>query len=167
MFQTVNGFLQSWGYEAEGTQRMLDALTDESLSQEVSPLDRTLGRIAWHVVGTIHEMMSRTGLQFEAPSEDAPVPTCAKEIAETYRRVNKAFVDAVKAQWTDSTLGQLSDMYGEEQPNSFFLMILIRHQIHHRGQMTVLMRQAGLSVPGLYGPSREEWANFGMAVPSI
>ncbi|MBI2416475.1 MAG: hypothetical protein HYV28_00920 [Ignavibacteriales bacterium] len=28
--------------------------------------------------------------------------------------------------------------------------------------MTVLMRQAGLKVPGAYGPSREEWAAYGM-----
>lgn len=33
--------------------------------------------------------------------------------------------------------------------------------------MTVLMRQAGLVVPGIYGPSKEEWANFGMESPQI
>ncbi|MCK4657684.1 MAG: hypothetical protein KAT85_11650, partial [candidate division Zixibacteria bacterium] len=39
--------------------------------------------------------------------------------------------------------------------------------IHHRGQMTVLMRQAGLKVPGVYGPSMEEWEHFGMKKPEI
>ena len=39
-------------------------------------------------------------------------------------------------------------------PNSIFLMTLINHQNHHRGQMTVLMRQAGLTVPGVYIPQR-------------
>ena len=38
------------------------------------------------------------------------------------------------------------------------LNVLIRHQIHHRGQMTILMRQAGVVVPSVYGPSREETA---------
>jgi len=42
------------------------------------------------------------------------------------------------------------------------LVSLITHQAHHRGQMTVLMRQAGLKVPGVYGPAREEWAAMGM-----
>ena len=41
------------------------------------------------------------------------------------------------------------------------LFYLIAHQTHHRGQMTVLMRQAGLRVPGIYGPAKEEWAAFG------
>jgi hypothetical protein len=46
--------------------------------------------------------------------------------------------------------------------NGSLLLFLLQHQSHHRGQMTVLMRQAGLSVPGIYGPSKEEWARFGM-----
>ena len=37
MYQTIEGFLQSWTYEAESTQKMLDVLTDESLSQEIAP----------------------------------------------------------------------------------------------------------------------------------
>jgi len=45
------------------------------------------------------------------------------------------------------------------------LSSLILHQAHHRGQMTVLMRQAGLAVPGIYGPAKEEWAAMGMAAP--
>ena len=28
--------------------------------------------------------------------------------------------------------------------------------------MTVLMRQAGVPVPGMYGPSKEEWAAMGL-----
>jgi uncharacterized damage-inducible protein DinB len=49
-------------------------------------------------------------------------------------------------------------MYGEQWSRGAVLSALILHQVHHRAQMTVLMRQAGLKVPGLYGPAREEWA---------
>lgn len=31
--------------------------------------------------------------------------------------------------------------------------------------MTVLMRQAGLPVPGIYGPAKEEWTTFGLEAP--
>jgi uncharacterized damage-inducible protein DinB len=54
-------------------------------------------------------------------------------------------------------------MYGEKWTRGFTLYVLIAHQSHHRGQMTVLMRQAGLKVPGVCGPSKEEWAAYGMA----
>jgi uncharacterized damage-inducible protein DinB len=45
--------------------------------------------------------------------------------------------------------------------------VLVTHQTHHRAQMTVLMRQAGLQVPGIYGPVKEGWAAYGMNVPAV
>jgi uncharacterized damage-inducible protein DinB len=47
------------------------------------------------------------------------------------------------------------------------LQILVRHEIHHRGQMTVLMRQARLKLPGIYGPSKEEWSKYGAQPPEV
>lgn len=48
--------------------------------------------------------------------------------------------------------------FGRSLPMTTVLNGLIRHQIHHRGQMTILMRQAGVVMPGVYGPSQEETA---------
>jgi len=58
-------------------------------------------------------------------------------------------------------------MYGYNWKRGYSLFILIIHQTHHLGQMSVLMRQAGLKVPGIYGPSKEEWAQFGMQEPEV
>jgi len=167
MFTSVQAFEQSWKQESESTQKLLDVLTDESLNQEVSPQDRTLGRIAWHIVTTLHEMMSRTGLEFDAPHHDAPLPSSASVIADSYRKASGNMLEAIRKNWTDATLLETSEMYGESWPNGLTLSILISHQIHHRGQMTVLMRQAGLRVPGVYGPSREEWAEMNMQAPTV
>jgi uncharacterized damage-inducible protein DinB len=52
-------------------------------------------------------------------------------------------------------------MYGMDWNKGTTLHILVTHQTHHRGQFTVLMRQAGLKVPGVYGPSKEEWIAYG------
>ena len=167
MFNSIEEFLTNWDHESESTQKILDTLTDESLSQEVSPKDRTLGRIAWHIVTTLDEMVSRTGLDFKATPHDAPVPEKAAEIAEAYRSSNNTMVAAIKEQWNEETLNELKEMYGEQWSVATILSILTSHQTHHRGQMTVLMRQAGLSVPGAYGPSREEWALFGEEAPKV
>ena len=58
------------------------------------------------------------------------------------------------------------NMYGQMWTREATLTSLVVHQIHHRAQMTVLMRQAGLKVPGIYGPSKEEWGQFGMQAPA-
>jgi uncharacterized damage-inducible protein DinB len=61
-------------------------------------------------------------------------------------------LEAVKSQWTDATLDASDAMYGQMWKRGYTLTALIFHQIHHRGQMTVLMRQAGLPVPGFTVP---------------
>ena len=48
---------------------MLDALTDESLSQEIAPGHWTLGRVAWHIVTALPVMLSGTGLKFEGETK--------------------------------------------------------------------------------------------------
>ena len=167
MFTTIQEFVQSWKNHSQATLRVLDTLTDESLSQAVTAQDRTLGRIAWHITTAPHEMLSRTGLTFEAPQHESPVPTSAKVIADGYRQASEGLLQAIEAQWTDASLKETDDMYGEQWPKGLTLSLLIQHEIHHRGQMTVLMRQAGLPVPGVFGPSREEWSQFGMEAPAL
>ncbi|MCG7384499.1 DinB family protein [Paenibacillus sp. ACRRY] len=153
MYSTINEFIEDWKEEGESTQKLFDALTDSSLDQQVSPNDRTLGSIAWHIVTTIPD--SLFGITEMAPERDS-IPTEAKEIAETFRKIRTAVSDTVSTQWTDATLSEPRDYFGMDIPLPVSLQMIIKHLIHHRGQMTVLMRQAGLKVYGVYGPSREE-----------
>ena len=84
------------------------------------------------------------------------------EIITAYNRLNEQFVKALKSSWTDADLERETNMYGENWKNGFSLFVIVSHQAHHRGQVTVLMRQAGLGVVGIYGPTREEWATMNM-----
>ena len=164
-FTTVAAFLEEWKDESAGTERILRTLTDASLGARIGPQERTLGRMAWHVVGTIPEMMNRTGLGLEALPEKPPAKAAA--MADAYAAASAGLVAALQSKWKDATLAQVDDMYGQRWNRAFTLRCLISHQIHHRGQMTVLMRQAGLKVPGYYGPAREEWAAMGAPVPEV
>lgn len=157
MFQSKEEFLQSWKYEAEATKKIYSKLTDESLKQQITSENWDLGRLAWHIVTSIKNIGSQSGLNFDAPAEELPVPTSAEFIVESYQKSSNAFVEAVSSEWTDQTLSAVRNIFGREMSIGTLLVMLLQHQIHHRGQMTVLMRQAGLEVPGLYGPSKEEW----------
>ncbi len=167
MIRTIDDFYHMWSREIESTQKILKHLTDRSLAQSVGPEYRTLGRLAWHVVTTLPEMMSRTGLKLEGPDPESPVPASAKEIAKAYNMAAISVLEQVKKGWTDATLDQKDEMYGEQWRRGETLTALILHQTHHRGQMTVLMRQAGLDVPGVYGPARQEWGAFGLTPPEV
>lgn len=162
MFKTIQDFANEWNNESKATQRVLDTLTDASLSQQITPDFRTLGQLAWHIATTMHEFITRTGISFEAPEGGELAPASAQTIADMYRAQAAALASAVQSQWTDANLTESSDMYGETWPNSLTLRMLISHEIHHRGEMIVLMRQAGLRVPDVYGPTREDWLERGM-----
>ena len=164
MFRTIEDFEKRWDGERQSSLKVMRALTDTSLGQTVAPGGRSLGRIAWHIVQTLAEMGGHAGLKVEGADEKAPQPAEAAAIADAYAANAEALTRAVKAGWTDVDLPGEIDMYGEKWTRGQALAALVAHEVHHRGQMTVLMRQAGLAVPGVYGPAKEEWAAYGMPV---
>lgn len=165
MFRTVKDFQSHWQYEVDITDKMFRSLTDESLDQRVTPDGRTLGYLAWHIVVTPGEMLAQVGLTLDGPSHETPAPSTAAEIVSAYEVAAKSTATQVATNWDDDTLLLSDEMYGETWLKGQTLFYMTLHQTHHRGQMTVVMRQAGLTVPGAYGPAKEEWAAMG--VPAL
>ena len=168
MFRTINDFLGVWKDEAEMTRKVFAVLTDASLTRSINNDHRTIGRLAWHITQTIPEMLGKVGLTLTGPGEHDAVPSSTKTIVEAYSAAAGSLAGAIAgAKWTDAALADENEMYGEKWTVAFSLRAFVLHQVHHRGQITVLMRQAGLRVPGLYGPAKEDWATYGMPVPEI
>ncbi|GLI04155.1 hypothetical protein YDYSG_01850 [Paenibacillus tyrfis] len=162
MFTTITNFAAEWEKEAELTAQVLSGLTDESLQRRIDADRRTLGALAWHLVTSI-DFMTSLGLDFKGVSEGAKAPESAEGIAEEYRRINQALLEAVTTQWTENTLRESRTIGGGKWPISAALRYFLMHQAHHRGQMTVLMRQAGLRPPEIYGPTYDTWVDKGKA----
>jgi len=162
MFRTIADFTRAWQGESANTLKMMRALTDASLAQKVTPEGRSLGRLSWHIVQTLGEMGGHAGLVVDAASEKTPQPATASAIADAYQAGAAAVDKAVSSAWADADLPVEIAMYGEKWTRGATLTALMCHELHHRAQMTVLMRQAGLKVPGVYGPAREEWAAYNM-----
>ena len=162
MFRSLADFEQAWLFESESTLKLFRAVPDESRSQSVVTGGRSLAFLAWHITGTLGEMLRHAQIPNNLPDELTPLPATMAEIAESYRQAADALLPMVKAAWNDADLDTEIPMYGENWKKGFILTALISHQAHHRGQMTVLMRQAGLRVPGVAGPAKEEWAAYGM-----
>ena len=162
MYYKISDLIEDWKYESESTLKVFSNLSDESLTVKFNNEIRTPGKLAWHIVTTLGEMVQRTGLNFDATPEDAPLPSTVKEIRDEYKRSSDGMINAVKKEWKDESLMEEVNLYGQNWKKGKVLSVLVNHQIHHRGQLTVIMRLAGLKVPGVYGPAREEWANMGM-----
>jgi len=162
MYRKLEDFINDWTNESESTLKIFNNLTDESLTKKVNENVRTAGRLAWHITTSIGEMIHRTGLTFKTVDENSTVPATAKEIIDAYKQAANNLLSEVKGKWNDEILSVEDDMYGEKWAKGKTLGVLITHQIHHRAQLTVVMRMNGLKVPGIYGPSKEEWTSYGM-----
>ena len=165
MYVTISDFIKEWNREAMLTQNVLDGLTDESLKQQVYPEGRTLGRIAWHLTTNIPDYLTHFGLNIDGVKNAENVPTSAKEIAETFKEVSSLVAQIIEKQWTDKSIEQIQEAFGRQESNAQILMGLIKHIVHHRGQITILMRQAGLKPFGVYGPPKEDWIHLGVENP--
>jgi uncharacterized damage-inducible protein DinB len=161
VYRHIDDFTRAWRQESEMTLKVMRALTDESLGQTMGPGGRTLGFIAWHLVLTLPEMMKHAGVPVVGPAHGAPQPALPEMIRQ-YEASAHAIAEGLPGAWNDSMLDEMVPMYGEQWPRGMVLTSLIVHQAHHRGQMTALMRLAGLKVPGVYGPAREEWSAYNM-----
>ncbi len=171
MFRRIDDFRASWKEESAKTLEMLSAIPDGAMNTIVAPEHRDLRRVAWHLVESIIGMPGRIGVKIEGAQLMqgdfiGDPPATMKELRDAYAKASASLVEGLRS-WKDADLEVEDEMYGERWKRGFTLSVLVVHQAHHRGQMTVLMRQAGLAVPGIYGPAREGWAAFGMEVPRV
>lgn len=162
MYRKVEDFLEDWREESEATAKLFEGLEETKMSDKLSENVRSLSRLSWHMVQTLTEMGTKAGL-FDADELDhKDIPATKAELVNSYRKYAAELADNVSKNWFDATLLELKNMYGEQWHKGRILSILIKHQTHHRGQMTVLMRLLGMPVTGVYGPAKEEWVRFGM-----
>jgi uncharacterized damage-inducible protein DinB len=158
MYRTIDEFVTEWTMESAISLKMERALTDASLPQKIDAEGRTLGQLAWHMVLMIGMTGSIVGLDVAAPPPGTEQPGSATRIADAYEAAARSIGELAKGKLKDGQLPVEVPFFGRSLSTGRILQALVVHQIHHRGQMTVLMRQAGLVPPGVYGPSREEAA---------
>lgn len=159
MYNSIEEAVGEWRFEARLTQMVMDALTDQSLQVQVPMEGRTLGRLAWHLVQSAPSFMAELGLP--VAQVEGPAPAAAKEIAQRWQQVSDEVAQAIESGLTAESLRQVQSLFGREMEKGTILALLLKHHAHHRGQMTVLMRMAGLVPPGIYGPTREAWQQMG------
>ena len=162
MYRKLEDFINDWAIESESTIKILNNLTDESLTKKVDENVRTAGKLAWHITTSIGEMAHRTGLNFKTVDSNSSIPATVKEIVDAYKEASENLLTSIKSNWNDDTLIVEDDMYGEMWKRGMTLGVITSHQIHHRAQLTIVMRLNGLRVPGVFGPSKEEWTSYGM-----
>jgi uncharacterized damage-inducible protein DinB len=171
MFRRLDDFRKAWTEEAKHTVAVLEAIPDPALGAAITSGHRDLRRLAWHLVESAIEMPTHMGLAIPGAELvkggfiGAP-PAGMQAIIQAYSAASDGLLKGIE-NWSDADLERDDEMYGEIWKRGHGLMVLLVHQTHHRGQMTVLMRQAGLLVPSIYGPVKEGWSAYGVEPPKV
>ena len=159
----IDGMLMELEQEAETTRRVFERVPNDHLAWRPHEKARTLGQLALHVAtvpGGVAQLASSSPAQAPQFADD-PSPTSASELIPA---LDQSIATAKKV------LGGMDDaalqatwrlMHGERElfaiPRvSFLRSIMLNHWYHHRGQLTVYLRQLGVPLPSIYGPSADE-----------
>ena len=155
-------FLKVWDAEAQKTAAMLRTLPAGQYEFRPDPGARSVGELAWHLAEV--EAYITYGIEKGAvgPGSKPPGierPKTIEALAPGYERVHAEAIARVRRLAPADLDRKLSDFGGPERPiRDILWLAMLFHQIHHRGQLSVLCRLAGGAAPGMFGPNREEMA---------
>jgi uncharacterized damage-inducible protein DinB len=158
----IDPLLAEFSQEMATTRKMLEILPQEQLGWKPHPKSMSLGRLASHIA----ESLSWTGTALSSDSFDLvaePKPLDLKTVKEILDAFDRNVADASKAmQGADDALLMKTwtlQLKGREvfsMPKIAVLrMMILNHNIHHRGQLSVYLRLKGVPLPMIYGPTAD------------
>jgi uncharacterized damage-inducible protein DinB len=160
----IDSMLQELDEEAATTRRVLERVPDARLGWRPHPKARTLGELALHVAvvpGAVAALVAKPS-PVPAPEFGAdPSPATAADLVPA---LEQSIADAKRALggMDDRTLHETWRLTsgGEDilaLPRIAFLRsVMLNHWYHHRGQLSIYLRQLDVPVPSIYGPSADE-----------
>jgi uncharacterized damage-inducible protein DinB len=160
----IEAMLQELEQEAAATRRALERVPDHQLGWRPHQKSRTLGQLALHIAvvpGSVAELVASPS-PVQAP-QFGPDPSPASS-SELMPMLDQSIAKAKKALggMDDATLMAMwRMMHGDREifavPRAAMLRsVMLNHWYHHRGQLTVYLRQLDVPLPSIYGPSADE-----------
>lgn len=162
MTSELETFLGYWNYEANKTAEFLRSLPAGQYDFRPDPQARSLGELSWHLAeldAYTTYGIEQGGFQLGVRPPGIERPRYIEALAPGYERIHAEAVERVRKLTPVDLDRKLRHFTGHETSVRELLWgAVLFHMIHHRGQLTILCRLAGSTVPELYGPNREEMA---------
>jgi len=160
---TIQDFLRELDNETPATRRSLERVPNDKLDWAPHERSLTMGQLALHIAnipGVLSEIAMKTSfdVSFVVPR---PSPASVDQVLTTLDE-SVAKAKAVIGSMDDAALDTPWKMFNgnleiASMPRGNFLRsVLFNHWYHHRGQLTVYLRETGAKVPAIYGASADE-----------
>ena len=160
----IESILQELEQETQTTRRVLERVPDNHLAWRPHAKARTLGQLAMHVVtvpGLVAELAASPSPAQVPRFTDEPGLKSASELIPALDQSVARAKDLLGGLDDAELLATWRLMHGERElfalPRVAFLRsVMLNHWYHHRGQLTVYLRQLDVLIPSIYGPSADE-----------
>jgi uncharacterized damage-inducible protein DinB len=157
-------FLRIWDREAKTTAKVFRAFPAECLGVKPHERSRSIRDLAWQCVidERVIEKIINGHSDLRNVPPNPPPPETMQEIVSAYEAAHGAALEKMRQPETQFSKTVTVTMRGGsvdlEQAETIWGNLL--DQVHHRGQLTIYLRQAGGKVPSIYGPSGDEAMSF-------
>ena len=152
---TIAFFRERHRVETIITARVLRAMTPEMLDHQLHPESSTFGVIAWTIVRCLRLCNQLTNTVIGEVPRDRPPDR--QELVLAFDRAAQGLSAGLSVMTETEWRRQRKVRAGErtllEQPLGQIFWLFHVDAIHHRGQISVLLRSFGAKVPSIYGPS--------------
>jgi uncharacterized damage-inducible protein DinB len=155
----VETFFAVWDREAQKTVQVLEMLPAGQYDFRPDASGRSLGELAWHLAEL--DAYITFGIATGAFSADTKPPNIKRPmmieaLAPGYKRIHEEARERLGT-LKEEDLEKEMQFFGSTQIVKELLWDrMLLHLIHHRGQLSLLVRLAGGIVPQLFGPTREQ-----------
>jgi uncharacterized damage-inducible protein DinB len=162
VMRLVDSLLMEIDQEAQTTKRVLERIPEGKLVWKPHPKAFSLGQLALHIASVPGSVAAAAAQDsFEAPNFSQPEPKDRQEVLETFSRsvastketLNKMDDARLMSTWSLTKNGKVLMSVPRI---GFIRSILMNHNYHHRGQLSVYLRMLDVPVPSIYGPSADE-----------
>lgn len=160
----AQALLPEFDREMATTRKMLERFPEDKVEWRPHETCMTIGRLAGHVAelaGWVTPTIAQDKLEMDPSTYNPSVvksrAVTLKQFDETVKAAREAIADAsdetLMKPWTFVVGGKTVFTMPKAVVLRSFVM---NHLIHHRGQLAAFYRIAGVPVPSLYGPSKDE-----------
>ena len=159
MRNELETFLDIWERETAKTIQLLESLPRDQYDSRPDPEGRSMGELAWHLAepeGFGPFAIERDGFSRDARPEGLARPRTIEELAPAFARVHRDAAARLAKLSPDDLDRSIPFFNGQPMAiRSVLWEFMLFHGLHHRGQLSMMARQAGGRPASLYGPTRE------------
>jgi uncharacterized damage-inducible protein DinB len=147
--------LADFARERETTKAVIAAIPAGKEEYSPDPKSTNALNLAWHIASSEWFFLNSV-CEGKFAAGDSSRPADIKNAQDVVAWYEKAVPPALAraSALSGEQLAQIVDFFGMFQaPAVVFLNLLVKHGVHHRGQLSAYLRPMGAKVPGIYGPS--------------